>query len=228
MDKKFYIYHLKNDGLSKLIKIYQSSIIEIIGNSTDLNCIIQLTPSGYFVQGKMSDQFKIYRDDANNIYYLCSNGHSDYSYFSINIDTTSEGYAISDYLDNFDISNLTEILPLKSSSALTKTQSQYTSISAGTVVEYISNSTYKQYITQSALIQISCRNSLDVGGSGLYFLHRKCADTKANTPVFSIEIIYADNIMSQFNITPTKDGFTFTNNASSFRYAITEISNTII
>lgn len=225
MDKKFYVYHLKNSGLTKLIKIKYDCTIEIFSNSSDFNNLMILKPNGYNLIGSLSNQIKVYYDNTNKIYYLCSDGHSENAYLNIGVNIANDGYAINDYEDNFDTSNLTEVLPLDINNAVTNRKLQYNpTVTANTVVEYIAKTTYRQYMTQCSLILLSVRNNNDVGGSGLYLLHRKCANTIADTPVFTIETIYADNVMSQFDITPTKTGFTFTN-GYNFRYSITEISN---
>lgn len=226
MDKKFYQYHLKNIGLSKLLKIKYNAEINIFSNSTNFSCKLLLMPNGYEVIGKNIPQIKVYYDSTNYIYYICSDGHDNLEYINFGVNISNNGYAISEYEDNFDTTNLILLTPLNVNGAETNRNFVYSpQITANTVIEYISKTTYRQYMAQCSLIMLSLRNSQGTGGSGLYLIHRKTQGTLADTPEFTIQTIYEDtSLSSNFSITGTKSGISFTN-GYNFKYSITEISN---
>lgn len=222
-NKKYYFHNLPTvSGNTKLIKIFQASQIIISANNSN-ECLIQLTNEGYYQYGKLIDSISFYKD--NNNYYVVKNSSSSDSYINIQVlQNTNIGYSIEEYNENFSTENLTKLERLNND-AITNKESIYSpTINGETITEYTSKCIFKQNMTQCSLIMISLRNNNNIGGSGLYLLHRKCESNLASTPKFSIETLYADSVMSQFNITPTKNGFNFTNN-NNYRYSITEIAN---
>lgn len=225
MDKKFFVYHLKNEGLTKLLKVKFNCEINIFSNSTSYNGKYILKDNGYNVFGDLMKQIEIYYDSTNKIFYICSNGHNETAYINLGVNIANSGYALAEYEDNFDTTGLTKLNPLNINNAVTNRKIQYSpTITANTVSEYICNTPYKQYMAQCFLVLVSFRNNSNIAGNGLLFFHRICTDSSANSPVFTMDTIYGDNNLSQFSITPTKTGFTFTNTAN-YRFSITEISN---
>lgn len=222
MDNRFYFHHLPLHvvGTTKLLKIFNASVISISLNNSK-ECIVNLDKDGFEDYGKLSSDIKFYYDSTNNFYYVCLKPNYTDQYISINIlSKTNHGYALMDFDNNFDVSELTELT--KQNNNLTyKYEKAENYITAETVTEYISLLPRKQYTFQSSLVMISLRNANGTGGNGLYYLTRANTNTIAN---FELQEVYADSNLSHFDITATDNGFTFTNGAN-YKYSITEIPN---
>lgn len=225
MDNKFYFHNLPLNvaGTTKLIKIFNASVISISTNNRN-ECIYNLDSSGFRAYGNPLDDLRFYYDSTNHFYYVCLKPSYTTAYYNINVlGLTNQGYAIMDFDNNFDVSELTELTNQNIVLSFNYEKSSG-SVTGGTTTEYTSILSRKQYTIQCSLVMISVRNNNGTGGSALLLLTRT-NDSSIND--FTIQSIYSASNVSQFNITPTNKGFSF-ENATNYKYSITEIPNIVM
>lgn len=225
MDNKFYFHHLPQNvaGTTKLIKIVNASVISISTNNGN-ECIFTLDQNGYRPYGDMISDLRFYYDSTNHFYYVCLKPSYTTAYYNINIlSFTNLGYAIMDFDNNFDVSELTELTNQNVELSFNYEKSS-SSVTGGTTTEYTSILTRKQYTIQCSLVMFSVRNNNGTGGSALLLLTRT---NDASINDFTIQSIYSASLLSQFNITATNKGFSFSN-ATNYKYSITEIPNIVM
>lgn len=236
MGKSYYFCKLANTELAGLIKVKLGTKIHIQDNTTTINFDMFINKDNYQLSGiyeygygsqyyNASDEFKIYKNGSNE-YFLCIVGNPTHKYLNVDVvNKANDGGSIMDYDASFDTTGLTELLPVKKTDIVTNRKMDYSpTIAANTVTEYVSKTRFRENMTQCSLVLFSIRNNNAVGVNALLFLHRKCGATADGAPDFSIETIYSETGLSNFSLTGTADGFTFTSNAN-YRYSITEISN---
>lgn len=237
MGKSYYFCHLQNTTLTELIKVKFNTRLHIEDNSGSLNFDMYITKDNYKLEGiyeygygsqyyNVANEFKVYKN-SNNEYFLCIVANPSHQY--LNIDVLSEandGGSNVEYNESFDITGLTELLPVSKTEVITNRELVYSpTVAANTVTEYVSKNKFREYMTQCSLVLFSIRNNNNVGVNALILLYRKCGATGTSAP-FSLQFIYNETGISNFSLTGTENGFTFTSNAN-YRYSITEICNSI-
>ena len=215
MDNELIYHYIIDTGYTLLAKSFLRPTFEINGT------IVTLREDGYYTSGKPLDSTIEFYKDSNGYYYVVRNtSSSTAAYITINtlaVERTGSPL-INEYTTSFDVSNLTKLTQLNENTHVWSTGR--ISNSAGNTYEYTSKLGYRQYNAETSLILISLRNSDGIGGSACYLMHRLNTNSKAT---FSLEPLYAFSNISQFNVTPTNNGFTVTN-TKGYHVNITEIA----
>lgn len=224
MDRnRIYFHNLNNTEKVLLAKSQNRStfIIDFGKGGTT----ISLNKDGYYYQGnELPSSIKIYYDSSNNAYYITKDGNSTPYYITIEVlETNANGYVISGYGDKIDTSSfiqLNRINVINKKFNPLKDEYSDVSVEAGVVTQYMTYLPRTQYKSQSSLVLISVRDANGVGGSALLLLSR--INTNIINP-FTINYIYSDPNISQFNLIGNEDGFIFSN-SNKYKYSITELS----
>lgn len=218
--REYSFNNLNSNIKTCLIKITGTGSVIIY--CTNTNCQINITQNGYYVFGILPTSIKIYKDNSGN-YYIVRNNDNEQNYRNIDIQVVflnNYGYSKINYQENFDTSNLTELFQLNLDTPINKIKSDL--VNAGETSTYVSKLTNSQYTNFSSLILLSIRNRNGIAINNIYLMHK--TNEATTTENVTLSPLFEDTNTSQFNITPTKDGFTFSSNAS-YRYTITELFN---